>query len=1446
MRLQTARVTSGRLALWSLTVVALVAASIGAPPLPVRPAAAAEPACDRAQVLLAFEHSGTAVRPEAEKALLGSASQVCAFLETVWPQRARVDDRISVNQMMAAGGPAVRAAAQVALDSTDSAALGAFLESGWRQPWEIDQRVRVNQIMSTGGTQLRAAAQKALDAGTEDAYRTFLDSGWRTPWQTDQRLRVNQLMAAGGPEVKAAAQRALDLGTPTALTQFIDSEWAVATARDEETATISDLVNAATAAGQQAARETDAAQEAGERAARAAEEARASAQAAAQATAAAKNDANAAAAAAKQAAIAAGNAARAARTAVSAAQDAAHAARQASNAAARAAWAAAMAGKAASAAYRAASNAATDATKAADARRAAEAANAIADKAADSAVAAEQAGTAARKAGTAAQAAANAGTAANAAAAAALESGDYAVQAGADASEARAAAAKARAAADRATRAAQSAVRFAAAAATAADASRDAARRAADNARAAARAANDAADHAGDAAVAAAQATAHANAASAAALAASDAANQAKTVYDEARTADADRIQIAFEQADEAAIDATAAEAQQQEQARRDMDQAAQRGAETNRLIAEAVNPATPAATAVLDARKVALTLLASSGTWSREAAKQALSGDDDMAMNFVRTDLAVAAGQDDRITAGTIAVNGDTAGLRQAATAALAGTDADVARFLNSKDYPGRLTDDRIKVNQIMAAARTAGHGTVVQRAQAALDSNDGAQLRQIIDRGQYEALVVDDRIAINRILSDPASGPELKAAAQVALDAPRAAAHEFLATGRFSAAQADQDSAKHDAVVSALVEQAFRVATTALQDAQEAQAVAATARHDAQQAAGYAQQAANSANLASGYAQQAKASADSAAASAARAAAAAVTAKQAAASANASAESAAVSAAQATLSEQQAVSSAARAYRYAAEAMASAIQAGKDRDAAIAAANAAIRTYVDKAKGEYEETVRQRDEQCAADFENSRAGYRLCSYLITNPVDDFAKMLYREWKNGPTCEKLHPQVRFDYQPNTSAGYTSCVANGPGDGWEVKALGYTPGLELLGEGIQHIADKYHLNWVVVASGLGILTAVGLAALPELTISCAAVCQVALDATMPAVAPSLIGALDTSVFLTLYGIRAGGVVSAVGGAAVGLESVRFAGFLEREAIAARASQSAIERMILQLKGCVNSFTPETRVLMADGSDKPIVDVARGDHVLSTDPAVGGVAPDTVTATHRNLDVAMTDLLVSGVGGRSETIHTTDGHPFWVSTSHRWTEAALLSPGDVLATPSGAAVRVEEVERFSLPRYMYNLSVSDNETYYVLAGTVPVLVHNTSCWAGKGGPGTWGVVAESMSASAAAYQVRVTGVPFGFGYEVNGVKFDGFRDGVLLDAKGLGYAKFAKDGRFVSWYDGADGLVGQAQRQLKAAGGTPITWLVAEADAVTAMRNLFADRGISGINLVHTP
>jgi hypothetical protein len=154
---------------------------------------------------------------------------------------------------------------------------------------------------------------------------------------------------------------------------------------------------------------------------------------------------------------------------------------------------------------------------------------------------------------------------------------------------------------------------------------------------------------------------------------------------------------------------------------------------------------------------------------------------------------------------------------------------------------------------------------------------------------------------------------------------------------------------------------------------------------------------------------------------------------------------------------------------------------------------------------------------------------------------------------------------------------------------------------------------------------------------------------------------------------------------------------------------------------------------------------------------------------------------------------------------------------------------------------------YNLSIQGIHTYHV--GDNEILVHNMCTPGGApetAGPGAWGTASESMSARAAAYQEQITGGAAGSVYRVNGVKFDGYADGVLQDAKGPGYAWAVKNGRFRDDYDGADGLAAQAQRQLAAAGGTPIEWSVAEADTATAIRNLFIDRGISGINVLHVP
>ena len=121
-----------------------------------------------------------------------------------------------------------------------------------------------------------------------------------------------------------------------------------------------------------------------------------------------------------------------------------------------------------------------------------------------------------------------------------------------------------------------------------------------------------------------------------------------------------------------------------------------------------------------------------------------------------------------------------------------------------------------------------------------------------------------------------------------------------------------------------------------------------------------------------------------------------------------------------------------------------------------------------------------------------------------------------------------------------------------------------------------------------------------------------------------------------------------------------------------------------------------------------------------------------------------------------------------------------------------------------------------------------------------------GLGEWRDVNESMSDRARAYEEQITGRR-GQAYFVQGVKFDGFSGGPLLEAKGPGREWAITDGEFRSGYRGAAELVDQARRQVAAADGHPIEWHMAEADLVEATQNLFAgDRSLQAITIVHTP
>ncbi|MER7459558.1 polymorphic toxin-type HINT domain-containing protein [Micromonospora sp. NPDC126480] len=161
--------------------------------------------------------------------------------------------------------------------------------------------------------------------------------------------------------------------------------------------------------------------------------------------------------------------------------------------------------------------------------------------------------------------------------------------------------------------------------------------------------------------------------------------------------------------------------------------------------------------------------------------------------------------------------------------------------------------------------------------------------------------------------------------------------------------------------------------------------------------------------------------------------------------------------------------------------------------------------------------------------------------------------------------------------------------------------------------------------------------------------------------------------------------------------------------------------------------CPNSFTGETRVLMADGSHKRIDQVKVGDKVLATDPTTGRTEERAVTALidgSGGKQLVRITIDVDGTGGnRTEDLTATDGHPFWVQSEQRWVEAKDLKLGHVFETADHRPASVSSTKRWSEFRSVYNLTIDGLHTYYVVAGGTSALVHNDVCTlASVGRPG----------------------------------------------------------------------------------------------------------------------
>ncbi|MEV4482529.1 SpvB/TcaC N-terminal domain-containing protein [Micromonospora coxensis] len=205
--------------------------------------------------------------------------------------------------------------------------------------------------------------------------------------------------------------------------------------------------------------------------------------------------------------------------------------------------------------------------------------------------------------------------------------------------------------------------------------------------------------------------------------------------------------------------------------------------------------------------------------------------------------------------------------------------------------------------------------------------------------------------------------------------------------------------------------------------------------------------------------------------------------------------------------------------------------------------------------------------------------------------------------------------------------------------------------------------------------------------------------------------------------------------SAVKGAAVAAPKVAATA---ADDVAARAVPSTADKVVQTAAKipCVgNSFAAGTRVLMADGSTRPIEQVRTGDLVLAEDPETGERGPREVT--HLIIGQGVKHLVDVEVNG--EVITATDEHPFWVVDSGAWVDAGDLGLGDVVRLADGRTAMVDGLTPYTRVDRVHNLTVDGIHTFYVVTGdgtaADAVLVHNS-------GPCSINAKALAQSLSAA--------------------------------------------------------------------------------------------------------
>ena len=151
----------------------------------------------------------------------------------------------------------------------------------------------------------------------------------------------------------------------------------------------------------------------------------------------------------------------------------------------------------------------------------------------------------------------------------------------------------------------------------------------------------------------------------------------------------------------------------------------------------------------------------------------------------------------------------------------------------------------------------------------------------------------------------------------------------------------------------------------------------------------------------------------------------------------------------------------------------------------------------------------------------------------------------------------------------------------------------------------------------------------------------------------------------------------------------------------------------------ELASLVRCFPPGTKVLMADGTTKPIETIKEGDEVLAKDPT-SAEKPQAfkVAARLKNYTEHLVTIEVEDSAKHLASFKATREHPFWVEGCG-WKNAKDLAKGESLSSKDGQPIKVLSTNVIEQKSPTYNLTIDDRHTFYIASNGISVLVHNAN-------------------------------------------------------------------------------------------------------------------------------